>query len=110
MPAAEVVALLSIFIGLPWVVFSGIAKVKAAGSRSSGKGGSGIRKSELEALIAVSVEEATAPLLRRVEVLEAILGDENEALDRIDPAVLTGVIDPSAEADDWADAPRRARA
>ena len=61
--------MLSIFIGLPWVVFSGIAKVKTAGSRSSGKGGSGIRKSELEALIAVSVEEATAPLLRRVEVL-----------------------------------------
>lgn len=110
MPAAEVVALLSIFIGLPWVVFSGIAKIKAAGSGASGTGGSEIRKSELEALIEASVEQATAPLLRRVDVLEAILTDEDEALARIDPAVLAGVIEHSAEAGDRSRATYRTRA
>lgn len=112
MPFSEAIAILSLFIGLPWVVFSGIAKVKAAGATTlpSGRGGSDIRKSELEALITASVEDATAPLVRRIEVLEAILTDEDAAMDRIDPAVLAGVLDPTSEADDWEDAPRRARA
>lgn len=112
MGPGEAIAVLSLFIGLPWVVFSGIAKVRAAGATTlrSGRGTSEIRKSELDALISASVEDATAPLLRRVEVLEAILTDEDAAMDRIDPAVLAGVLDPSAEAGEWEDAPRRARA
>jgi hypothetical protein len=114
MGPGEAIAILSLFIGLPWVVFSGIAKVKAAGSTTlpSGRGSSEIRKSELAALIEASVEEATAPLVRRVEVLEALLTDEDEAFDRIDPAVLSGVLDLDSEAEEeWEmpEAPRRAR-
>lgn len=100
-------AAIALFVGAPWAVFSGIAKVKAAG-RSEG-GGASLRKSELEAIIGTAVEDATAPLRRRVETLEAIVTQEEAAMDRIDPAVLADALDHDAEADAPTAARRRTR-
>lgn len=87
-------AAIALFVGLPWAVFTGIAKVKAAG----GGGGTSLRKSELEAIIETAVEDATSPLRRRVEALEAIVTSEDPAPARLDPAVLADALgDPEAE-------------
>ena len=106
MDLVGVIAILSLFIGLPWVVFAGIAKVKAA---QGGSSGSSLRKSELEAIIGVAVEDATAQLRRRVETLEAIVTQEDAAMDRIDPAVLADALDHDAEAEAPTAARRRTR-
>ena len=100
-----VIAILSIFIGLPWIIFAGIAKVRGAGDG----GGTSLRKSELEAIVEAAVETATAPLVRRVETLEAIVTQEDEAMDRIDPAVLADALDHDAEETGPAAARRRTR-
>ncbi len=107
MEFGEVIAAIALFVGMPWAVFSGIAKVKAASvvSKLEGTGGAEIRKSELDAMIAVAVDDATTSLQRRVEVLEAIVTDEAESFDRIDPAVLSDALD----ADGPAAARRRTR-
>ena len=108
MGPGEAIAALALFIGAPWAVFSGIAKVKAAG-RGSTEGAS-LRKSELAAIVEAAVENATAPLVRRVETLEAIVTQEDEAMDRIDPAVLADALDHEAEETGPAAARRRTRA
>ncbi|WP_420457589.1 hypothetical protein [Rubrivirga sp.] len=110
MGPGEVIAAIALFVGMPWAVFTGIAKVKAAGGGDRARsGGSEIRKSELEAIIGVAVEDATAPLVRRVEALEAIVTEDDAAFDRIDPAVLAGALDVESEDAGPAAARRRTR-
>ncbi|MDT7857103.1 hypothetical protein RQM47_10660 [Rubrivirga sp. S365] len=104
-------AIFAVFIGLPWAVFAGIAKVKAANAAGRGGEGTELRASELRAMIEASVEEATAPLVRRIETLEAIATDDEPArAGRLDPATLANVFD--TDLDDANDVPaarRRAR-
>lgn len=83
-------AVLALFIGAPWVVFTGIAKVKAAGQSASGP--DTLRRSELQALVAEAVDEATAPLVARIETLEAIVTDDEPA-GRLDRRVLDEALD-----------------
>jgi hypothetical protein len=65
-------AVTAIFVGLPWALFTGIARVKAAGAGD----GTELRVSELQGLIDEAVAEATAPLVARIETLEAIVTDD----------------------------------
>lgn len=110
MGAGEVIAAIALFVGMPWAVFTGIAKVKAASVVGHAQsGGSEIRKSELQALIGDAVDDATAPLVRRIEILEAIATEENAAMDRIDPAVLSDTLDLGAEEEGPAAVRRRTR-
>ena len=99
-------AAIALFVGAPWAVFTGIAKVKAAGSSGRGQG---MRRSELEALIRAAVEDEVAPLRRRLETLEAIVTDEDAATDRIDPAVLADVLEPDGAREGRVEAPAAAR-
>ena len=109
----ELLAAVAFFVGMPWAVFSGIAKVKAAKAVEQG----GLRASELEAIIRRAVEDATEPMRQRLETLEAIAtDDEPHALDagRLDAAVLADALgadeaDPVSR-DETAAARRRARA
>jgi len=59
-----------VFLGFPAVVISGIRKLKEAKWQALGQG-EGMGASELRRLIRDAVEEANAPLLERVEALEA---------------------------------------
>ena len=76
MDVTELFAIFAVFIGLPWAVFAGIAKVKAANAAGRVGEGTELRASELRRMIEASVEEATAPLVRRIETLEAIVTDD----------------------------------
>lgn len=89
-------------VGMPWVIFWGIAKLRA---QQSGAGGTQLRRSDLEAIIGAAVEEANAPVIRRLEALEAIATDEEVAQSRIDAAVLAGALEP----DDASELPDAAR-
>lgn len=99
-------AAIALFVGMPWAVFTGIAKVKAAG-RGPGEpaGRNQLRRSELEVMIEDAVDDATAELRRRIETLEAIAIDEERAQDRLDAAVLADALEP----DDLEEAPAAAR-
>ncbi|MEM0963976.1 MAG: hypothetical protein AAGK21_15725 [Bacteroidota bacterium] len=107
MPVADAVvafaAIISLFVALPWITFRGIQALR------SPAGGTSMRKSDLDALIEESVRDATASLQRRVEILEAIVTEEQESMDRIDPAVLADALDPVADDEGPAAARRRAR-
>ena len=105
MEFVDVVAILSVFVGAPWAIFSGIAKVKAA---SRGEGES-LRKSELEALIQDAVAEAVEPFQRRIETLEAIATDVDDDPRRIDAAVLADALEPDPVSADPAGVRRRVR-
>lgn len=83
----EFLILATVFVGLPAVIFDGIAKLKRADAKA--KEGGAMRKSELEALIRGAVEDATEPLRRRIETLEAIATSDEPQGGRIDPAVLS---------------------
>jgi len=107
MGPGEAIAALALFVGMPWVVFSGIAKIKAASMGAGSGGGAQLRKSELQALIEVAVEDATEPLVRRIETLEAIAIDEQGHQDRLDAAVLADALDPDAFDDEVPAAARR---
>ena len=85
-------AVVSVFIVMPLII------ANAVKSRSSSKSGE-LRKSELEAIITSAVAEATAPLARRIETLEAIAADGD--LD----GPLQGRLDPSLLADPAHDGP-----
>ena len=93
MGPGEALAAIALFVGMPWAVFSGIAKVKAA----SRGGGDSLRKSELEALIQDAVADAVEPLQRRIETLEAIAINEDSGQRRLDAAVLADALEPDAE-------------
>ena len=99
-------ALFAIFIGMPWAVFSGIAKVKAASASGEGEG---LRKSELEAMIRDAVEEAVEPFQRRIETLEAIAIDEDEPQRRLDAALLADVLESPDKREEPAAVRRRTR-
>ena len=105
MGVTELLAAVAFFVGMPWAVFSGIAKVKAA---SKGEGES-LRKSELEALIHDAVAEAVEPFQRRIETLEAIATDVDDDPRRIDAAVLADALEPDPVSADPAGVRRRAR-
>lgn len=96
MEFSQVLALVILFIGAPWTIFTGVAKVKASQARGALNGGE-LRMSELRRLIDTAVEEATEPLLARIETLEAIVTDEDPAAmgpaGRIDATVLDPALD-----------------
>ena len=85
---AMITSILAVFVAAPWVVFTGIAKVRAARADE----GAELRMSELRGLIDDAVAEATAPLAARIETLEAIVTDDEprpllaDALDLDAPA------------------------
>lgn len=98
-------AAIALFVGMPWAVFTGIAKIKAADRPQNGAGGSQLRRSELEVIIEDAVADATADLRRRIETLEAIAIDDDRQQDRLDAAVLADALEP----DDLDEAPAAAR-
>jgi|GEM_PF-6949145 len=82
-------SIVSVFIGMPWVIFSGIRKLRE--QKSAGRAGGGdLSASELRAMIHDAVGEAITPLADRVTDLEERLGDESVAdlRARLDPALL----------------------
>ena len=108
MGPGEVIATLAFLIGMPWVIFSGVAKVKAAKAMEQG----GLRASELEALVRSAVADAVDPLRQRIETLEAIATDDEprRADDgRLDPAVLADVLGADSVPHEEPVARRRAR-
>ena len=114
MDVTSLFAIFAVFIGLPWAVFTGIAKVRGASATGRGGEGQELRASELRRMIEQSVEEATAPLVRRIETLEAIATDEEPGArggaGRLDPATMADVFDADPEdADEVPAARRRAR-
>lgn len=80
MEFGEVLAMVILFIGAPWAIFTGIAKVRASNHPST-QAGSALRMSELHRLIEQAVAGATAPLIARIETLEAIVTDEDAPSD-----------------------------
>ena len=104
MEFVDVIAILSVFVGAPWAIFSGIAKVKAAGGE-----GESLRRSELEALVQDAVAQATEPLQRRIETLEAIATDVDADTRRLYAAVLADALEPDPDPVDPAAVRRRAR-
>ena len=116
----EFLTVIGVVIGGPWALFTGIAKVKAAGATGrSGGEGTEIRASELRRMIEASVDEATAPLVRRIETLEAIVTDDDPGdrvrlsdtqpagAGRLDPATLADVFDTDFDEDHEVPAARR---
>ena len=63
------ISIVSIFVAFPYIIVNGIVRAKKAKLEVKDGAGS-MRMSELQALIEVAVEEATAPLYRRIEQLE----------------------------------------
>ncbi len=73
MDFAEFLTVFSLFVILPSIVFTNIRKMKEAKYRAKigvGEEGSALRLSELDALIQEAVDEAVAPLERRIRLLE----------------------------------------
>lgn len=104
MPFFEFLIVATVFVGLPAVIFDGIAKLKRADAKA--KEGGAMRKSELEALIRVAVEDATEPLHRRIETLEAIATSDEPQGGRIDAAVLSEALGVPGAAPDRSGQPR----
>ncbi len=102
----DVAFVLALFIGLPWAVFTGIAKVKAA--TLTGQSDT-MRKSELDAMIQAAVDDAVAPFQRRIETLEAIAIDEDAPRARLDAALLADDTETRDRGDGSAAAWRRTR-
>ena len=82
----EFLTVLTVLIGLPWVIFYNVRRIKEARYRAQqGSGGDGLRMSELQALIEAVVEDATEPLQQRIEELERM--SEIGLLDAAPPAL-----------------------
>jgi hypothetical protein len=64
-----VITIISVFVAFPAIIINGIVRAKKAKAEAKG-GGDALRMSELQLLIEAAVDEATAPLLARIEVLE----------------------------------------
>ena len=60
-----------LFVVFPAVLFSGIARIKAAKAKG-GASGDALRMSELQSMISEAVDKETAELRARIEVLEEI--------------------------------------
>lgn len=99
-------AIFAIFIGMPWAIFSGLAKIKAAKGEAEG---SNLRKSELDAMIRDAVDQAVEPFQRRIETLEAIAIDEDAPQRHLDAATLADAFDPIDDLDEPAAVRRRTR-
>ena len=93
-------AIVSMFVVMPAII--AFATVR---SRRKGRGQE-MRRSELDAAIGAAVDEATAPLRRRIETLEAIATATDG---RLDPSLLDDPLE-AGTADPAAGAPRRTRA
>ena len=102
----DIVAVIAVCVGLPWAVFTGIAKVKMASRKAEGDS---LRKSELETLIRDAVDEAVEPLQKRIETLEAIAIDDDAPQRRLDAAVLADALEPDLDLEEPAVVQRRAR-
>ena len=97
-PGTVVVALVSVvslFLLMPYITFEGIKSLRSSGSSS----GAAMRRSELEATIAAAVDDATEPLRRRIEALEAIAAGDEPARPRVDAETSGDRIDPALLAD-----------
>jgi hypothetical protein len=66
-----------LFVVFPAVLFSGIARVKAAKAKA-GAAGDSLRMSELTSMIDTAVQRETAALRERIEVLEEIATSRND--------------------------------
>ena len=69
----EFLTVVSVLVLLPWIVLYNIRRIIEA--KSSGKAvkkgqGDALRMSELQAMIEIAVEDATAPLVARIRKLE----------------------------------------
>ncbi len=84
-----ITAVMAVFVGMPWITFQGILKVKQANAEGSS---TELRRSDLEAMVADAVEDATHPLRRRIETLEAIATDTEAEQSRLDSAVLADAL------------------
>ena len=84
MPFEAVLAILIVFVAFPSVVFRGIARLR----RDKAPARSGLRASDLRAIVHESVEAATQPLHDRIDTLEGLLLGDPEAGGRIDAALL----------------------
>ena len=109
MDFTTIFVVLTIFVGAPWALFTGIAKVKGASAASGSGKGSTLRKSELTALVEEAVAEATAPLRTRIETLEAIATEDEHATRRLDAALLADLEGPESAREDDAPAVVRRR-
>ena len=104
MGLTELLAAVAFFVGMPWAIFSGIAKVKGAEQ-------GGLRASELEALVRRAVEDAVEPVRQRVETLEAIVTDDEPlGAGRLGPAVLADALGADGPAPEELEAVTRRRA
>lgn len=86
---AEFLTVVVLFVAAPWVVFTGVAKLRRAGRHD----GESLRQSDLHALIRDAVDRAVQPLERRIETLEAIVTDEDPAAVPRDAAALADLLD-----------------
>ena len=98
-----VLVMFILFVLFPAVVGSMVVSARKAG----GGRGEELRLSELERLIDAAVEDAAAPLRRRIETLEAIVTDDEPDRQRLDPAALADAL---GEPDEPAAVRRRTRA
>ncbi|MGB3544288.1 hypothetical protein [Rubrivirga sp.] len=103
-------SVVALFVVMPWIVIQGIVKIRSANRSSSA---TELRRSDLEAIVAEAVEDATSPLIRRLETLEAIVTDESDlevGPSRLDAAVLADALgDLEDDVDGPAAVARRAR-
>ena len=70
MPFFELIAIVSVTLGLPSIVLYNIRRMVEARAQAKQGGSDGLRMSELQALIAVAVDEATEPLRVQLEELQ----------------------------------------
>ncbi|HLA64401.1 MAG TPA: hypothetical protein VK610_08220 [Rhodothermales bacterium] len=78
-----IVATLGIlFVAFPAVLMKGISRLRRERAENAGAGGA-LRMSELERMIAGAVAHATAPMLARIETLEAIVTERDEPVARL---------------------------
>ncbi|GAB5535738.1 MAG: hypothetical protein Rubg2KO_19870 [Rubricoccaceae bacterium] len=108
MEFGEILAMLIVFVGAPWAVFTGIAKVKATNAAKTVSSGSGLRMSELKAMVEDAVADATGPLRARIESLEAIVTEDEDATRRLDAALLAD-LEGDGDGDELANQRRRVR-
>ena len=104
-----VLVMFILFVLFPAVVGAAVVNAKKAKA-----GGEEMRLSDLERLIEAAVEDATGPLVRRIETLEAIVTDDDPAgparqPGRIDPAALADALGETEDAEGPAAVRRRAR-
>ena len=66
----ELIAVVSVVLGVPSIVFYNIRRIVEAKHQARAVGGDGLRMSELQTLIEAAVEEATEPLRQEIDALK----------------------------------------